>query len=124
MPRPIHFEISAKNPDKLAAFYRTVFDWTINKWEGPTDYWLVGTGETGTPGIDGAIFHPDGLFTGTVNTIDVPDLDTYVAKVKANGGQMVGEKQYIPGIGHFCYMKDVEGNLLGLMQSDPPQGQQ
>lgn len=33
MPRVQHFEISANDPEKLAAFYEKVFGWKITKWE-------------------------------------------------------------------------------------------
>ena len=34
MPRVVHFEIAADDPDKAAAFYQEVFGWKIVKWEG------------------------------------------------------------------------------------------
>ena len=55
MPRVIHFELPADEPERAARFYESVFGWEITKWQGPMDYWLVTTGEEGTPGIDGAI---------------------------------------------------------------------
>ena len=45
MPRVQHFEISADDPEKVAAFYEKVFGWKITKWEGPVEYWLASTGE-------------------------------------------------------------------------------
>jgi predicted enzyme related to lactoylglutathione lyase len=38
MPRVVHFEIAANDPDKAAAFYQEVFGWKITKWEGPQEY--------------------------------------------------------------------------------------
>ncbi|HEV2494165.1 MAG TPA: VOC family protein [Terriglobia bacterium] len=37
MPRVIHFEINADQPERAAKFYTAVFGWEIKKWEGPTD---------------------------------------------------------------------------------------
>ena len=34
MPRPIHFEIPADNPERLIAFYQTVFGWTLPEMGG------------------------------------------------------------------------------------------
>jgi predicted enzyme related to lactoylglutathione lyase len=116
MPRVVHFEISANDPEKVSTFYRNVFGWTINKWDGPQEYWLVDTGNAEAPGINGGIFKPGEMFTGTVNTIDVPDIDAYIEKVKAHQGQVVTEKMEIPGIGTFAYCKDVEGTLFGIIQ--------
>ncbi|HPT75026.1 MAG TPA: VOC family protein, partial [Methanomassiliicoccaceae archaeon] len=55
MPRVIHFEIPAEDPERAVEFYKKVFGWKIDKWEGPIDYWLVMTGENDEPGINGAI---------------------------------------------------------------------
>ena len=54
MPRPIHFEIPADQPERAIAFYQQVFGWRFQKWEGPMPYWLVQTGGEG-PGIDGGL---------------------------------------------------------------------
>jgi len=54
MTRVVHFEIHADDPERAAAFYRSVFGWEIRKWDGPFDYWLVMTGPREEMGIDGA----------------------------------------------------------------------
>lgn len=118
MSRIVHFEISAKEPEKAAAFYEKVFGWEIKKWEGPTEYWMVMTGDPDTPGIDGGIMRASEGFPSTVNTVTVDDIDAVLAKVEANGGEAVGEKQAIPGVGYQLYVKDVEGTLIGLHQED------
>lgn len=53
MSRVIHFDLSADNPERAAEFYRGVFNWKVNKWEGPEDYWLIQTGTEEEPGADG-----------------------------------------------------------------------
>jgi len=45
VPRVIHFEINADNPEKATRFYEKVFGWKISKWKGPVDHWNVSTGE-------------------------------------------------------------------------------
>ncbi len=122
MPRVIHFEITANEPEKVVAFYQNVFGWKITRWQGPQDYWLVSTGDPAEPGIDGGIFRPGELFSATVNTVDVPNLDEFMEKVKQNGGQVVVGKQTIPGVGYQAYCKDVEGTIFGLHQEDPKAG--
>jgi len=54
MSRVVHFEINADQPQRAVQFCQQVFDWKIEKWAGPADYWLVVTG-TEAPGIDKAI---------------------------------------------------------------------
>lgn len=117
MPRVVHFEIPADNPDRAVKFYSSVFNWKVEKWAGPIEYWLVTTGSKEAPGIDGAIM-VRGQENCVINTIDVPLVDEFVAKIKAKGGKIVQPKTAIPGVGYFAYFKDTEGNKFGIMQSD------
>ncbi|MFL5802628.1 MAG: VOC family protein [Roseiflexaceae bacterium] len=119
MPRVVHFELSADDPERATKFYSTVFGWQINKWDGPQDYWLITTGEAGTPGIDGAIMRRMEGGAPVVNTIDVPSVDQFVAKIIANGGALALPKMAIPGVGYVAYCIDTEGTTFGLMQRDP-----
>jgi uncharacterized protein len=122
MNRIVHFEFASSEPEKTASFYREVFGWTVQKWEGPIDYYLVGTGDDGTPGIDGGLMQTDDTFKGTVNTIDVADIDATLAKILACGGEVVLPKQAIPGVGYQAYFKDSTGILVGIHQADPKAG--
>jgi hypothetical protein len=54
-----------------------------------------------------------------VCTVDVPALDDYVAKAVKLGAGVALAKMPIPGIGWLAYIKDTEGNILGMMQHDP-----
>lgn len=120
MPRVIHFEIPADNTARAAKFFEDVFGWKFNKWEGPMEYWLAATGPDNLPGINGAIAPRDANMPHTTNTLDVPDVDAYMEKVKKAGGKVVSpHKMAIPGIGWFAYCLDTEGNLFGIMQNDP-----
>jgi predicted enzyme related to lactoylglutathione lyase len=117
MPRVVHFEIPADDPERAVAFYAKVFGWKVQKWDGPIDYWLVTTGEPDTPGIDGGITRREGGAT-VANTIDVPSVDEYVQKVTDAGGEVVLPKTAVPGVGWLAYLKDTEGNMFGIMTSD------
>jgi len=35
MPRVIHFEIVADNPERAVKYYKEVFGWELTKWDGP-----------------------------------------------------------------------------------------
>ncbi len=122
MSRITHFEIITPDPAKSAEFYRRAFGWQIDKWEGPVDYWLITTGEAGTPGIDGGFMVQSEPSNGTINTIQVDNIDAAIAKVKANGGEIIFEKMPIPGMGYQAYFKDPWGTMVGLHQADPKAG--
>ena len=119
MNRFTHFELATDDLGKTAAFYREVFGWGVYKWEGPVDYWLVDTGDATTPGINGGLMPAGGEFKGTINTIQVDDIDAAIAKVKANGGEMIMDKDTIPGVGYQAYFKDNVGIIVGLHQAFP-----
>ena len=119
MNRVIHFEIAADQPERAATFYREVFGWNIQKWEGPIDYWLAGTGDRSEPGIDGAIKHRMQSDQAIVNTIQVPSVDEYLAKIEHAGGKTVMPKAEIPGVGFHAYCRDTEGNLFGILEGGP-----
>ncbi len=118
MPRVVHFEIPADDPDRAIRFYQEVFGWTVKKWEAPIDYWLVTTGPEGEPGIDGAIARRTDVPV-TCNTIDVPSVDDFIAKILKAGGQVKMEKTAVPGVGWFANCVDTEGNLFSIMQEAP-----
>lgn len=116
--RVVHFEIGADNPERIVQFYSKVFDWKIETWSGPMEYWLCQTGEKGQPGIDGAIMRADGP-QRIINTIDVPSVDEFMAKVTEAGGTVIHGKSPIPHVGWFAYCADPEGTTFGIMQADP-----
>jgi predicted enzyme related to lactoylglutathione lyase len=126
MPRVIHFEIHAGDPERAIKFYQTLFGWTFQKWEGPMPYWLVTTGPDNQPGINGGLLPRQGpapldnqAVISYVCTIDVESLDASIGSVEANGGGIALPKMPVPGIGWLAYCKDTEGNIFGMMQSDP-----
>jgi hypothetical protein len=122
MNRFTHFELATSDLEKTAAFYRDVFGWQIQKWEGPIDYWLVTSGDASTPGINGGLMPSGGPFIGTINTVEVEDIDAILAKALANGAEIVLEKDAIPGVGYQAYIKDNAGIIIGLHQADPNAG--
>ena len=119
MARVVHFEFPVDDPDRAVDFYRNVFGWEIDKWDGPQDYWLITTGAEGEPGIDGALMRRQQPDQGTINTVGVPSVDDFVAKITKNGGEVVMPKMAIPTVGYLAYCKDTEGNVFGIMEPDP-----
>jgi predicted enzyme related to lactoylglutathione lyase len=116
MARVVHFEFPVDDPDRAIEFYTRVFGWEVNKCDGPVDHWLIRTGEG--QGIDGGFYRRT---SGAVvsNTIGVPDIDDAINRIKANGGEILGSKNPIPGVGWIANFKDTEGNALSILQHDP-----
>ena len=121
MARVGHFEIHADDPQRAINFYQNVFGWQFNKWDGPQEYWLIKTGESDQPGIDGGMGPPptDGQAVNAyVCTVLSSGLDADVTQSLSNGGSIAVPKMAIPGMGWLAYVKDTEGNIFGVMQED------
>jgi predicted enzyme related to lactoylglutathione lyase len=90
MNRVTHFEIYTDDPEAVQPFYRDVFGWKFDKFEGgPIEYWLVNTGSDQEPGINGGLTRPrEGQRPGTLNTIAVQSLDQTVKKIEQGGGKI------------------------------------
>ena len=119
MPRPVHFEIPAENPQRAIDFYTTVFGWKFTKWNGPMEYWMVETGPASEPGINGGLMPRQHSEQPCVNTVAVENLDKTVETVLSNGGSMALPKMPVPGVGWLAYCKDTDGHIFGIMQNDP-----
>jgi uncharacterized protein len=60
-----------------------------------------------------------GNVTTTTNTVGVESVDNAIKAVTNAGGKLIMPKTPIPTVGYFAYCQDTEGNLFGVMQSDP-----
>jgi predicted enzyme related to lactoylglutathione lyase len=98
---------------------RALFGWKFSKWEGPTEYWLITTGQSPEPGIDGGLLRRRDPRQPCVNTIGVENLDETIKSVVSKGGSISMPKMAIPGVGWLAYCGDPEGNMFGMMQNDP-----
>jgi predicted enzyme related to lactoylglutathione lyase len=124
-----HFEIPAEEPERAIAFYRGMFGWKIEKAAGmEPPYYLVQTvptdekGMPTRPGVNGGLMkrmHPQQPWA---NYFNVESVDDYVKKAESLGGQLALAKTPVPGMGWFAYIKDTEGNIFGLWQTDPKAG--
>ncbi len=124
MNRVMHFEIQADDVERAAVFYRVVFGWEINKWEG-MEYWMVMTADKDSkePGINGGLLlrssPAQAAEQGTnafVCTVQVDDIDEVVAKVEKYGGKIAMPKFDIAQMAWQAYCLDTEGNTFGLHQ--------
>ena len=123
MPRVVHFEIHADDPERAMRFYGDVLGWRFEPYF--PDYWGIFTGEEGTPGINGGLIRRIGPPPTTGQpvsafpcTVDVDDIDAYVAKAVAAGATIALPKQAIAGMAWVAYCTDTEGNIFGMFQED------
>jgi len=115
MPKFVHIDISADDPERAAGFYSKVFDWTVRKLEGPVPYWLLSPSDD--PGDIGAgIAKREQAWQSTTPTIEVASADAYGDKIVAEGGTIIQPKVLIPGVGYLLTFKDPEGNVLAILE--------
>lgn len=105
----VWFELPAADTSRARSFYGDLFGWQFQPFEDQ-DYHM--TYEAG-----GAILASPEQ-NGPMVYFDVQDIDAAIARVRELGG-VAGEKQQIPGIGHYAQCKDTEGNPIGLYQTAP-----
>ena len=120
MNRITHFEIYTDNPESVQPFYKNIFGWKFQKFEGgPMEYWLVTTGDDKEPGINGGMMRPrEGQSSGTINTVAVKSLDQTIKKIETGRGKICVPKMAIPKIGWLAYAEDPAGNVFGVIQPD------
>jgi predicted enzyme related to lactoylglutathione lyase len=123
MSRPVHFEIHASDPEKLGKFYADVFGWKVSHMP-QFDYWLIDSGSS-EAGINGGLLRrrgarpaPDAPVNAYVCSLGIESVDASLERALKAGATIALPKMSIPGVGYQAYIKDPDGNLLGLHQPD------
>lgn len=123
MGRPVHFESHAHDPEWLVKFYSEVFGWTATHLP-QFDYWMIETAGDGV-GIDGGLLRRRGPAPGAdapvnafVCSIGIDSVDAFLNLALKAEATSALPKMAIPGVGNQAYIKDPDGNILGLHQPD------
>jgi uncharacterized protein len=120
--RVVHFEIPFDDQERASSFYGEAFGWSLTAMP-EMDYVLVTTGpsDEGPPSEPGFInggMLKRGLPVGTpVIVVEVDDVDSSVDQIEKLGGTTVSAKAAVGEMGYAAYVKDTEGNLVGLWQN-------
>jgi uncharacterized protein len=125
----VHFEMPYRDRARAARFYTAAFGWQTQMF-GPEmgDYLLVTTAvsdvKPGAPAgaINGGMFpfKPEWPAQYPSVVIGVEDVRAAMARVKAAGGEVLGEPMEIPGVGQYVAFTDTEGNRNSLLQANVP----
>ncbi len=112
----IHFEIGCKNTPKSVDFYTKLFGWT-SEAHGPTA--MINTGaSTGIHGHIQSLGHEPHNYVTLYAQVD--NFESYLAKAASLGGKTIVPPQEVPGMGHFAWIADPEGTVIGIWK--PMQG--
>lgn len=110
--RPVvHFEIAARDPEVIRAFYRALFNWNI----ADDGLMTIDAGIGGPePGPGGHIRMSDR--GGVTLYVQVRDIEETLAKTVELGGIVVLERLQIPDGATLAAISDPEGNAITLVQ--------
>jgi len=111
--RPVvHWDIQAKDPQRIRDFYSRMFNWTIG--DGPIMEIPAGVGAPEN-GLAGHIF-PAAASSGITLYIQVRDLGASLAQAEELGGAVLSQPFDVPGGPTIAGIADPEGNRLVLVQ--------
>ena len=115
MPKFVHIDIAADDPERAAGFYEKVFGWTVRKLEGPVPYWLIATSDDPAD-LGAGIARRGEAWQSATPTIEVPSADEYAARIEKQGGTIVVPKTLIPGVGYLVTFRDTEDNVFAVIE--------
>ncbi len=129
MNKVFWFDIPANNIDRAADFYNKIFGWDAQP-KHPKDgndalsFRMAFTSETGEkdtpkkPGsVNGGLVTRDIGITQPTILIEVENVDGKIKEIVAAGGKVVRQKVHLPlAGGHFAYVSDPDGNVIGLWE--------
>lgn len=109
MAKVEHFEIPVDDIRRAQAFYREVLGFDYEPWgdEMGAITQPAGEGIGGDLHLRGTVPHPTVVFT-------VDRIEETVVRAVSNGGAQVGEIQHLSETSRWVYIRDSEGNLIGL----------
>ena len=121
--RVVHFEIPVDDGERARSFYKEAFGWQLQEMPG-MDYTLVLTGPSSDEGPTEPGFVNGGMLArsaaaapGPVVVVDVESIDVALERVTELGGSTVLGKQPVGGMGFTAYVRDPEGNVIGLWET-------
>ena len=110
----VHWEIAAKDGNKLSEFYHQLFGWKIDA-NNPLNYGQVEIGGSG--GINGGIMQAAPNQPNILTSyVQVEDLQACLDKALSLGGKTVVPPTPIPNVGAFALFLDPEAHCMGLFK--------
>lgn len=118
----VHFEIPAKDVEKVRAFYEKVFGWTITQADSPIEYWIIQTvpmdqnGKLLRSGVNGGMYRRMDPENKPINYYSVESINDFLDKIVKLGGKVTQPKQEVPEVGWIAAAEDPEGNAFALLE--------
>ena len=117
MGKPVvHFEIGCRDSEQTRAFYRQLFDWETEPY-GPASHTIRTGSDKGIQGHITSLGHEPHHYT--MFYVQVEDIPAHLTKIESLGGRTLIPELPIPGVGHFAWFADPDGNTVGLLKPAP-----
>lgn len=114
------FEIPVADFERAKTFYQKIFDFEMPVMEMEGIHMGILLHDRDGGGVGGTIcfgegYKPAGSDGPKVYLTAGDDLNTVLGRVESAGGKVILPKTEIaPGMGHFAFLSDSEGNVVGL----------
>ena len=106
----VHFEIGCRDSGATQQFFRELFEW---KTEAAGPAAIISTGsEEGIAGHITELGHEPHNYVTIY--VQVNDIQEYLDKAESLGGKTAIPPNEVPGMGHFAWFSDPDGNIIGL----------
>jgi len=113
-PAVVHWEIQSSDPARQRDFFSSLFGWSIDA-NNPQDYGMVPHG--GADSIPGGIGATQDATSRVTVYVEVPDVNAVLARAEELGAATVLPRTDM-GMVVMAQFRDLEGNLIGLVESD------
>ncbi len=115
-------DLFTSNRERAVAFYGKVANWTYTveratdfAWGGgEKDFVLALSGDEAGAGFAET---PAGLPSGWIPYVEVPDVDTAIARADVMGAEIIRPPFEVPGVGRNALLRDPLGALVGVSLS-------
>ncbi len=105
----VHFEIGCRDVEKGKKFYGGLFDWKFEQY-GPAA--MVNPGAPGIGGHIQALGHEPHNYCTVY--VQVENLQATLDRAGKLGGRTLVPPQEVPGMGHFAWLSDPDGTIVGI----------
>lgn len=119
MPKAVHFDIQADDPERVKSFYAKLFGRKFERPMEAMEYYLTDTEDLeGKPGQGGNLEKRQSADQRIMNYIGVNSVDEYLLKVEKLGGKVLMPKTIVPGWGYLAICTVTENNTFGIWEGD------
>ncbi len=115
-----HIEWSTTDLERTKNLLSKLFGWKFEAWG--EEYMVFSTPK----GVGGGIMKVDKVEPGASPSVyvDVDKIESYLDKATELGAEIAVPKTPIPNVGWFAHIRDLDGNIYGIVQGEEEESPQ